>query len=151
MGSRRKAREKALQILFQLDFDGADIESICSEFWKTHPVGEKTRDFAEELVRGTIAMHESIDEMITSTVANWSIDRLTSIDRTILRFATYELMYMPEVPPKVTINEAIEIGKTFGTDESGGFINGVLDKIRGRLEESAEPANLPETGKSKDE
>ena len=151
MGSRRKAREKALQILFQLDFDGADIESICSEFWKTHPVVQKTRDFAEELVRGTIARHESIDEMITSTVANWSIERLTSVDRTILRFATYELMYMPEVPPKVTINEAIEIGKAFGTEESGGFINGVLDKIRGRLEESAESANLPETGKNRNE
>ena len=151
MGSRRKAREKALQILFQLDFDGADIELICNEFWKTHPVGQKTRDFAEELVRGTIARQESIDEMITSTVANWSIDRLTSVDRTILRFATYELMYMPEVPPKVTINEAIEIGKTFGTDESGRFINGVLDKIKGRLEESANPVNVPETGKSKKE
>lgn len=137
MGSRRKARKKALQILFQLDFRDDDIETICNEFWSENRVGDKVREFAEKLAKGAYANRENIDRLIGSTVEHWSMKRLASVDRAILRCATYELLYMPDIPPKVTINEAVEIAKTFGTEESSGFINGVLDKIR---EKTGKPA-----------
>lgn len=140
MGSRRKSREKALQILFQLDFNSTDIEAVLRDFWKNHPTGEKGRTFTETLVRGTFACREQIDQLIGSTVEHWSIDRLTPVDRAILRFATYELLYLRDIPPKVTINEAVEIAKTYGTDDSGGFINGVLDKIREKI---GKPTSVP--------
>ena len=146
MGGRRKAREKALQILFQLDFRTADVEAVLNEFWSTHPAGPTVRDFTEKLVRGTFANRESIDDMIGSTLENWTMDRLAAVDRAILRFATYELMHLPDVPPKVTINEAVEIAKSYGTEESGRFINGVLDKIREKIGKSTELTKLPETG-----
>ena len=149
MGSRRKSREKALQVLFQLDFQNVDIEAALKEFWNGHPTGDKVRDFTEILVRGTFANRENIDRMISSTVENWSIERLAAVDRAILRFATYELMYMPDVPPKVTINEALEIAKTYGTEESCRFINGVLDKIREKIGKSTAMTGPTETGESK--
>jgi transcription antitermination factor NusB len=144
MGTRRKAREKALQILFQLDFRDDDIEAICSKFWKGNRSGEKVREFANKLVKGAYANLDNIDRIIGSVVEHWSVQRLASVDRAILRCATYELFYMPEIPPKVTINEAVEIAKTFGTEESSRFINGVLDKIREEADKSAATAGPPE-------
>jgi len=130
MGTRRKAREKALQMLFQLDFHNEGAETICSTFWTGNPVGQKVREFAEELVKGTCANRESIDRMISSTMENWTLDRLASVDKAILRLAIYELIYMADIPSKVTINEAVEIAKNYGTEESGRFVNGILDRIR---------------------
>ena len=130
MGSRRKSREKALQILFQIDFSDVNIDLVLRDFWKNNPAGEKVKLFTDTLVRGTFEHREHIDQLIGSTIENWSIERLNYVDRAILRFATYELLYLPDIPPKVTINEAVEIAKAYGTEESGGFINGVLDRIR---------------------
>lgn len=144
MGSRRKAREKALQILFQLDFRDDDIEVICSEFWSGNRAGEKVREFADKLVKGTHANRERIDRIIGSTVEHWSMERIALVDRAILRCATYELLYMPDIPPKVTINEAVEIAKKYGTDESGRFVNGVLDRIREKTAESEALTGPPE-------
>jgi N utilization substance protein B len=146
MGSRRKSRERALQVLFQLDYQNADVETVLREFWSAHTTGEKVRDFTETLVRGAFAHREEIDRMISSTVENWSIERLAAVDRAILRFSTYELMHMPDVPAKVTINEAVEIAKTYGTEESGRFINGVLDKIREKIGKSTAATRPAETG-----
>lgn len=136
MGSRRKSREKALQILFQLDFNCADVEGVLQDFWKQSSAGEKLKSFTEILVRGACEHREQIDQLIRSTIENWSIERLNSVDRAILRFATFEMLYLADIPPKVTINEAVEIAKTYGTDESGGFVNGVLDKIREKIGKS---------------
>ena len=141
MGARRKAREKALQILFQLDFDNGDVEAVCKGFWSGHPTGQKVREFAEELAKGTFANRRDIDRMVASTIENWTMDRLAEVDKAILRFASYELMYMPDVPPKVTINEAVEIAKAFGTEQSGAFVNGVLDRIREKI--GKQPARTP--------
>jgi len=146
MGSRRKSREKALQILFQLDFNSTNIEAVLRDFWKSHPTGDKVKSFTEVLVRGAFENREQIDQLIISTVENWSIERLTAVDRAILRFATYEMLYLKDIPPKVTINEAVEIAKTYGTDESGGFINGVLDKIREKTGKSAPVSEAGENG-----
>ena len=146
MGSRRKAREKVLQILFQLDFRDDGIEKICEEFWDENRVGDKVREFADKLARGTHANLDTIDRLIGSTAEHWSLERLASVDRAILRWATYEILYVSDIPPKVTINEAVEIAKTFGTEESGGFINGILDKIRESAEESAAATEPTKTG-----
>ena len=149
MGSRRKAREKALQMLFQLDFHNDDVDAILEKFWSGTQVGEKVREFAEKLVRGTCANRETIDRMIASTIENWSLDRLASVDRAILRFATYELMHLSEIPPKVTINEAVEIAKNYGTEESGRFINGVLDRVMEKIAKPPAPTGLSESGDGK--
>jgi len=145
MGTRRKAREKALQILFQLDFCDDDIEAICSKYWSGNRSGEKVRDFADSLVKGTYVNLDNIDRVISSVIEHWSMKRLASVDRAILRCATYELFYMPDIPPKVTINEAVELAKTFGAEDSSRFINGVLDKIRERADENAAPTVPSET------
>ena len=136
MGSRRKAREKALQILFQLDFRDDDFPAICREYWIKNRSGVKVREFADELVRGVYTNLKRIDQLIGSTLENWSMHRLSSVDKAILRCAVYELFYRTDIPVKVTINEAVEIAKKYGAADSSKFINGVLDKIREDLDDS---------------
>jgi len=134
MGKRRKAREIALQFLYQLDQTGAtDPAPFETDFWGRHPVDAEARAFAASLVRGTKAQQEKIDAMITESAEHWDLDRMAVVDRNILRMAVYELLYEPGVPAKVAINEAIEIAKKFGTAESSRFINGVLDRIHREL------------------
>ena len=130
MGRRRKAREVALQFLYQLDQHGAsDPRPYEFEFWQRHPVDPDTREFSESLVRGTTQHLDKIDELLAQYVEHWELDRLAVVDRNILRMAIYELLWHPDVPPKAAINEALEIAKKFGTTESSRFINGVLDRI----------------------
>lgn len=130
MGRRRKARETALQFLYQLDVrDCDDLLAQAEEFWARHPVDPATRTFADELVAGTKQNQTKIDGLIAQSAEHWDLDRMAAVDRNILRAAVYELLWHPEVPPKVAINEAIEIAKKFGTEESSRFINGILDRI----------------------
>ncbi|MBI4246135.1 MAG: transcription antitermination factor NusB [Candidatus Rokubacteria bacterium] len=130
MGSRRKAREVALQFLYQLDLrDENDPEPHASEFWARHPVDAETRQFSEALVRGVKGNQAKTDALIGRYTEHWELDRMAVVDRNILRLAVYELLQGDEVPAKVAINEAIEIAKKFGNDESGRFVNGVLDRI----------------------
>jgi transcription antitermination protein NusB len=134
MGRRRKAREVALQFLYQLDVNGAsDPTAFEGEFWSRHPVDAEARAFADTLVRGSKEHQARIDALIARYAEHWDLDRMAVVDRNILRLAVYELMLDAEVPPKVAINEAIEIAKKFGTAESGRFINGVLDRIHREL------------------
>jgi N utilization substance protein B len=130
MGKRRKAREVALQFLYQLDLHGSDDPTPHErEFWQRHPVDPDTHAYAESLVRGSKQQQAKIDQLLTQYVEHWDLDRLAVVDRNILRMAAYELLWQPGVPPKAAINEAIEIAKKFGTTESSRFINGVLDRI----------------------
>jgi N utilization substance protein B len=130
MGRRRKAREVALQFLYQLDQHGAEDPTPHEhEFWERHPVDPDTHAFAESLVRGSKQQQGKIDQLLTQYAEHWDLDRMAVVDRNILRMAVYELLWQPEVPPKAAINEAIEIAKKFGTTESSRFINGVLDRI----------------------
>jgi transcription antitermination protein NusB len=134
MGRRRKAREVALQFLYQLDQTGADDPTPFEhDFWKRHPVDEDARAFASSLVRGTKGQQAKIDVIIAESTEHWDLDRMAVVDRNILRMAVYELLHDPTVPGKVAINEAIEIAKKFGTAESSRFINGVLDRIHREL------------------
>ena len=130
MGRRRKARETALQFLYQLDVREHDDPSAqAAEFWSRHSVDAQARAFAEELVVGTKQNQGAIDGLIAQSAEHWDLERMSTVDRNILRAGVYELLWHPEVPAKVAINEAIEIAKKFGTQESSRFINGVLDRI----------------------
>ena len=133
-GRRRKAREVALQFLYQLDLQGeADPTPHVTEFWTRHPLDGEVREFSEELVRGAMAARPKIDETIARFTEHWDLERMAVVDRNILRLAVYELGWRAETPPKVVINEAIEIAKKFGTQESSRFINGILDRIHREL------------------
>ena len=138
MGTRRQARELALQFLYQFDSlkesssDSEDVEELLSLFWDGNDIAsdDDTKEFSSILVRGSCSNLPSIDKILTSYSDNWRLKRMSTIDRNILRIAIYELLYLSNIPPPVTINEAVELGKRFGTEESGSFINGILDKIR---------------------
>jgi N utilization substance protein B len=133
-GRRRKAREVALQFLYQLDLQGeSDPEPHATEFWTRHPLDGDAREFAEEIVRGAKASQTKIDEIIARFAEHWDLDRMAVVDRNILRLAVYELGMRAETPPKVVINEAIEIAKKFGTRESSRFVNGILDRVHREL------------------
>jgi N utilization substance protein B len=129
MGARRKAREYALQILFQLDFDRDNLPQKIEQFWQEHNCSSAVKDFAGALVKGTLEHLSLIDDKISHQARNWRLSRMASVDRNILRFSTYEILYRDDIPTKVTINEALEIAKKYSTAESGSFINGILDKI----------------------
>jgi len=134
MGRRRKSREVALQLLYQLDVQGENTpEPHFDEFWSRHPVEAETREFAEALVRGTKFHEAKIDELISQYAENWQLDRMAVVDKNVLRQGIFELMWMGEAPPKVVINEAIEIAKKFSTHESSRFINGILDRVHKEL------------------
>jgi transcription antitermination protein NusB len=133
MGKRRKARELALQALYQVDFYGPVLEDSVSLFWQDQQVGEDTVEFAQRLVEGVQRRSEEINGLIESHSEHWKLSRMSRVDRNILRMAVLELLEMDDIPYKVTIDEAIELGKKFGTGESGAFINGILDQILKRL------------------
>ena len=132
MGKRREGREVALQLLFHWDLniqqslDGAELEL----FWEFRPSIPGVRTFATNLLNGVITRQATIDEKITKYTANYELRRISAVDRNILRMAIYEMLYAEDVPPIVAINEAIDIAKKFGTDESGKFVNGVLDRVK---------------------
>ena len=134
---RRKAREYALQILFRLDFTEKRIENKdLEDFWADKQENNDMKNFTEELVRGTLEKIDDIDTMIEKVTENWLLKRMAAVDRNILRFAAYELLYRKDIPSAVTINEAIEIAKKFSSTESTPFINGVLDKLSKEIGET---------------
>ena len=134
MGKRRKSRELALQLLYQLDLqDASTAEPYLDEFWTRHPVDGEVRGFVESLVRGTKLHQQKIDEVIGQFAENWDLDRMAVVDRNILREGVFELLWMMEIPPKVAINEALEVAKKFSTRESSRFINGLLDRVHKEL------------------
>lgn len=129
MGARRKSRELALQMLFQHDLSGNDTAAIVSTFEELRKVKPDVRDFAIRIFEGTIREREQIDSMIEGQADNWRLSRMAVVDRNIIRMSIYELMHESDTPRLVVIDEAIEIGKKFGTQKSSQFINGILDGI----------------------
>ena len=130
MGQRHQARRLALQFLYQLDATGEELEPALERFRLAFGLDPKLADFFLRLIHGVAEHRDSLDEMIQSRSHNWRVARMAKVDRNILRLAVYELAFCKDVPDKVAINEAIELAKDFGTEESGSFINGVLDSIR---------------------
>jgi N utilization substance protein B len=130
MRNRTKAREYALQILYAVDITKADAAACISGFWEgCDESSAQVKAFAEGIVRGVMSNKSRIDGVISRHATNWQLERMAVIDRNVLRLATYELLYADDIPPKVSINEAIDIAKKFGGDDSGKFVNGVLDNI----------------------
>jgi N utilization substance protein B len=158
MGIRREARERAIQFLFQHDVNPpANLEESLAHFWESQrpaaiaeeqgpatwgqpselppPTTEEAsvRLFADPLIRGTLEHREAIDRLIVQHAKNWDLHRMAVVDRNVLRLAIYEMLHREDIPPVVSINEAVDIAKKFSTQESGGFVNGILDKIKGDL------------------
>lgn len=133
MGHRRKAREVAMQVLYQIDVSQVDTEEAIALFWKNFEVPESAAEFASVLIRGTRDHLDEIDDHIKGCSEHWSIERMARVDKNILRMAVYELLYCKDIPPKATLNEAIDLGKEFGSENSGSFINGILDAIYSNL------------------
>jgi transcription antitermination factor NusB len=130
MRKRTKAREYALQILYAVDITKDDPKDCVDRFWEgNEESSSEVKKFAAGLVLGVYDNKKDIDKMIAKYATNWQLDRMAVIDRNVLRFAAYELLYTQDIPPKVSINEAIDIAKKFGGPDSGKFVNGVLDKI----------------------
>jgi N utilization substance protein B len=135
MGPRRKAREYALQMLFQWDITHDTMDQVIATFFQNLPdESTATVDFARQLVTGTVDHVEQIDEIIRRHAEHWRLDRMATVDRNLLRLAIYEFLYGKETPKTVVINEAIEIARRFSAQESPQFINGVLDSIKKELE-----------------
>ena len=128
MGSRHQAREKAMQILFQYDIHGKPGLWL-DEFWKPLQVDEDTKAFAEQIVAGVLQRKAEIDAVLAKYATNWKVSRMPIVDRNILRAGLYEFFWMDDVPAKVTLDEAVELAKSFGDDEASKFVNGVLDKV----------------------
>jgi N utilization substance protein B len=130
MGSRSKARECALQALYQLDTSGGNASDVLLGIWSHFdPVDEETKRFAEALVRGAQREQEVIDDVIRRSSTNWKIERMARVDRNVLRLAVYEILRRPDVPVKVSLNEAIELSKKYGSEDSSSFVNGILDRV----------------------
>ena len=158
MGKRREARERAIQFLFQHDLNPPEnLELALAHFWNSQRAaaladekgdakwGEKfempppsadetaTRLFADPLIRGALEHRDEADEHIKKHAKNWDLHRIAAVDRNIMRLAIYEMLHRDDIPPVVSINEAVDIAKKFSTEDSGKFVNGILDKIKGEL------------------
>jgi transcription antitermination protein NusB len=159
MGKRRVARERAVQFLFQYDLNPSEeFATAWEHFWTSQRISaakpeqdqalwgqplpqlppetteeSATRVFAETLVKGVLAARDTLDEQIVKHTKNWDIHRMAVVDRNVLRLAIYEMLHRDDIPPIVSINEAVDIAKRYSTEESGKFVNGILDKIRGEL------------------
>lgn len=147
MRKRTQARELALQILYQVDMTSRDLQDVLEDFWRDRAdfllaKNEKekasseqdredaeVREYTETLVRGVLDNLDSIDKTIVRFAENWTMNRMAYVDRNILRLSTYELLHTNEIPVKVAINEAVELAKRFGEDDSSKFVNGILDRI----------------------
>jgi transcription antitermination factor NusB len=126
---RSKARESALQILYQIDVTSDPVDAILNQYWHTRNRNPEVVDFANEIIKGTTEHLSEIDAIISQHSESWEISKMPIVDRNILRFAIYEILYMDDIPPKVTIDEAVDLANSYGTSNSGKFINGILDKI----------------------
>lgn len=145
MGTRRKARECALQMLYQIDLSKCDLSKCDASrtfrnYWTSHEGETEFRPFAEELVQGILEKRQEIDSEITSNSMNWKLSRMAAVDRNVLRVAVYELMFRSDIPTKVAINEAVEIAKKYGTEDSGAFVNGILDNIAKNIRKEVQKA-----------
>lgn len=134
MGKRRSSRELALKFLYQSELNAGDFDEQMSQFLEISPVQEDVRKFMVDLLESITHSKKEIDELLEKSSENWSLSRMTVIDRNILRIATAELLFHKDVPPKVVIDEAVEIAKKFGSEDSPDFINGVMDRIKKEVE-----------------
>jgi N utilization substance protein B len=142
MRLRSKAREVTLHLLYEIEISKVDHRQACQNYLERNPQRQEIIDFSSFLIQGVMSNLDHIDTLIKKYVKNWGIERMAVIDRNILRIACFELIFSEEIPPKVSINEAIELAKRFGDIDSPRFINGVLDKIY-KMESKKQDADRP--------
>ena len=130
MATRRDAREWAVQLLFQRDFNEGALDEALSDFWNGKDVPEDARTFMEELVRGVTRHCADIDVKLQAYADNWDLKRMAAVDRNVMRVALYEMLFRDDIPPVVSINEAVDLAKQYSGPESGKFVNGILDRAR---------------------
>jgi len=140
MGIRREARECAVQILFQLDLNPGCLDGIFNDFWTHARADDSARRFAEELVKGVRENLDTIDASVRKYAEHWDIGRMRVVDRNVIRLAVYEMFFRQDIPPVVSINEAVDIAKYFSDSKSGRFVNGILDRARLDLDRPARSA-----------
>jgi N utilization substance protein B len=133
MASRRLAREQALQLLYEIDLARPDPQQAMRLFWEREPADPEVVAFARRIVDGVQAGQARIDELLTEASRNWRLPRMSFVDRNILRIGVWEFLSGEDIPPNVTMNEAIELAKRFGTTESSAFVNGILDRVARNL------------------
>lgn len=134
---RRRARERAVQFLYSIDFTKSDWEEELEPFWEMNPSKPGVKHYADMLIGGTCQNLDDLDTAIGAALDNWSLDRIGAVERAALRVAYFEMSHCPDVPASVVINEALEVSKVFGNDESPRFINGVLERLRKAAEDTA--------------
>jgi N utilization substance protein B len=138
VGARTGARESALQMLYALESSAADVELVIRDFWREMPGDAEGRPYADEIVRGLAGARDAADARIRTASTNWRLERMTRVDRNLLRMGAWELENRRDIPRAVVIDEAVEIAKRYGAEDSGAFVNGVLDRIAedlGRIDE----------------
>lgn len=140
MGARSSGREAALQMLFALEASGAVLAQVLRDFWREFPGDAEGRPYAESLVRSVMEERADLDARIGKASANWRVERMTRVDRNVLRIGTWELLHEHETPRAVILDEAVELAKRFGTEDSGPFVNGVLAKIADDCGRPPEPS-----------
>src|SRR5216110_2061045 len=133
MAKRRRAREAAVQYHFWRDLQRGEAPDKIDEFWAFCPAPERVREFAQPLIEGMVAHLPDIDERIRRYCENYEFRRISAVDRNVLRLAIYEMLHRDDIPPVVSINEAVDIAKKFSTQDSGKFVNGILDKVKSEL------------------
>ena len=133
MGARSSGREAALQMLFALEAGGGSAERVIAAYWRETPGDLEGREYADKVVRGAASELERVDEAIRKASTNWRLERMARVDRNVLRLGAWELSHSAEVPRAVILDEAVELAKRFGSEESGSFVNGVLDRIASDL------------------
>ncbi len=131
--SRSRCRELALQVLYQAEFAGRRREEDLVRFWEHFQKPVRVPPYLKELVLGVAGHLAELDALIARYSEHWRLERMVAVDRNLLRLAIYELLYQPGIPPKVVINEAVELAKKYGTEVSGAFVNGILDKVRAEV------------------
>jgi N utilization substance protein B len=147
MGQRRKARESALQILYQLEFDPAEAGAAVDAFWKKKRGTAETREYSRWLVEGVLSRREEVDTAIQAVSEHWRVPRMATVDRNILRLAAYELLQAGPIAPAIVINEAIEIAKKYSGPEAATFVNGILDALRKKIQIKARPGREVKNGR----
>jgi N utilization substance protein B len=133
MGARRSGREAALQMLFQLEASGERASRVVELFWRSFEADPEGRPYADEIVAGLEGRLTDVDKLITAASNNWRLERMSRVDRNLLRMSTWELLVKKDVPRAVVIDEAVELAKSYGTEDSSAFVNGVLDRIANDL------------------
>jgi len=140
MGARHNAREWAVQFLFQREFTTDEMEKALEEFWSERDASEKMKKFAQKLIWGVEEHKHDMDKQLKVYAEHWDINRMGIVDRTVIRVALYEMVHCPDVPPVVAINEAVEIAKDLSSNESGRFVNGILDRALRDIDRPAREA-----------